>query len=202
MSECLGTLIKTFKASFLPFFDELSVYITPMLVSQVNPVLFVYLYELCSAFFFSHCMLIFGLNTGILMFFLIGNIDLIFHAYSCCAVLMSHCFLGLRFYYNSFGYPIVDVQGKDKTPEERRIAICIFDDVAEQCRESALRYYDTYLPFLLEAANDENSDVRQVSFLLYVFPLIHSPFYSVSLDTDIVAEPLRLGCCLWCGCMC
>jgi len=84
VSECLGTLIKTFKASFLPFFDELSVYITPML-------------------------------------------------------------------------------GKDKTPEERRIAICIFDDVAEQCRESALRYYDTYLPFLLEAANDENSDVRQAA---------------------------------------
>jgi len=84
VSECLGTLIKTFKASFLPFFDELSVYITPML-------------------------------------------------------------------------------GKDKTPEERRIAICIFDDVAEQCRESALKYYDTYLPFLLEAANDENSDVRQAA---------------------------------------
>ncbi|KAF8664584.1 hypothetical protein HU200_054767 [Digitaria exilis] len=84
VSECLGTLIKTFKASFLPFFDELSVYITPML-------------------------------------------------------------------------------GKDKTPEERRIAICIFDDVAEQCREAALRYYDTYLPFLLEAANDENSDVRQAA---------------------------------------
>jgi len=104
--------------------------------------------------------------------------------------------------FQLFGYPIVDVQGKDKTPEERRIAICIFDDVAEQCRESALKYYDTYLPFLLEAANDENSDVRQVSFLLYLFPLIHSPFYSVSLDTDIVAEPLRLGCCLWCGCMC
>lgn len=32
------------------------------------------------------------------------------------------------------------MQGKDKTPEERRIAICIFDDVAEQCREAALKY--------------------------------------------------------------
>lgn len=32
------------------------------------------------------------------------------------------------------------LQGKDKTPEERRIAICIFDDVAEQCREAALKY--------------------------------------------------------------
>lgn len=33
----------------------------------------------------------------------------------------------------------VKMQGKDKTPEERRIAICIFDDVAEQCREAALK---------------------------------------------------------------
>ncbi|GFZ12868.1 ARM repeat superfamily protein [Actinidia rufa] len=59
VGEILGTLIKTFKASFLPFFDELSSYLTPM-------------------------------------------------------------------------------WGKDKTAEERRIAICIFDDVAEQCREAAL----------------------------------------------------------------
>ncbi|KAJ0966279.1 hypothetical protein J5N97_027417 [Dioscorea zingiberensis] len=84
IGDCLGTLIKTFKASFLPFFDELSVYITPML-------------------------------------------------------------------------------GKDKTAEERRIAICIFDDVAEQCRETALKYYDTYLPFLLEACNDGSPDVRQAA---------------------------------------
>ncbi|PSS14495.1 Importin-5 like [Actinidia chinensis var. chinensis] len=53
--------------------------------------------------------------------------------------------------------------GKDKTAEERRIAICIFDDVAEQCREAALKYYDTYLPFLLEACNSENPDVRQAA---------------------------------------
>ncbi|XP_059628773.1 uncharacterized protein LOC132271419 [Cornus florida] len=84
VGEILGTLIKTFKASFLPFFDELSSYLTPM-------------------------------------------------------------------------------WGKDKTPEERRIAICIFDDVAEQCRETALKYYDTYLPFLLEACNDDNPDVRQAA---------------------------------------
>ncbi|CAL1373149.1 unnamed protein product [Linum trigynum] len=84
VGEILGTLIKTFKASFLPYFDELSSYLTPM-------------------------------------------------------------------------------WGKDKTPEERRIAICIFDDVAEQCRESALKYYDTFLPFLLEACNDENPDVRQAA---------------------------------------
>ncbi|KAJ9695633.1 hypothetical protein PVL29_010892 [Vitis rotundifolia] len=84
IGDCLGTLIKTFKSSFLPFFDELSSYLMPM-------------------------------------------------------------------------------WGKDKTAEERRIAICIFDDVAEQCRESALKYYDTYLPFLLEACNDENPHVRQAA---------------------------------------
>lgn len=33
VGDCLGTLIKIFKASFLPFFDELSSYITPMWVS-------------------------------------------------------------------------------------------------------------------------------------------------------------------------
>ncbi|KAH9326987.1 hypothetical protein KI387_007165 [Taxus chinensis] len=84
VGECIGTLIKTFKSSFLPFFDELSSYITPM-------------------------------------------------------------------------------WGKDKTAEERRIAICIFDDVAEQCREAAVKYYDTYLPFLLEACTDSNADVRQAA---------------------------------------
>ncbi|KAG6595497.1 importin-5-like [Cucurbita moschata] len=84
IGDCLGTLIKTFKASFLPMFDELSSYLTPM-------------------------------------------------------------------------------WGKDRTAEERRIAICIFDDVVEHCREAALRYYDTYLPFLLEACNDENPDVRQAA---------------------------------------
>ncbi|XVE90185.1 hypothetical protein DITRI_Ditri20bG0058100 [Diplodiscus trichospermus] len=84
VGDLLGTLIKTFKASFLPFFQELTSYVTPM-------------------------------------------------------------------------------WGKDKTAEERRIAICIFDDIAEHCREAALKYYDTYLPFLLEACNDENPDVRQAA---------------------------------------
>ncbi|VAI01411.1 unnamed protein product [Triticum turgidum subsp. durum] len=59
VGDCLGTLVKTFKTYFLPFFDELSVYLTPML-------------------------------------------------------------------------------GKDKTSEERRVTICIFDDVAEHCREAAV----------------------------------------------------------------
>jgi hypothetical protein len=31
------------------------------------------------------------------------------------------------------------MQGKDKTAEERRIAICIFDDVVEHFKEAALK---------------------------------------------------------------
>lgn len=39
IGEILGTLIKTFKASFLPFFDEISSYLMPMWVStcDINP---------------------------------------------------------------------------------------------------------------------------------------------------------------------
>ncbi|KAJ0714055.1 putative armadillo-like helical, TOG domain, importin beta family [Helianthus annuus] len=107
IGEILGTLIKTFKASFLPFFDEMSSYLMPM-------------------------------------------------------------------------------WGKDKTAEERRIAICIFDDVAEQCREAALKYYDTYLPFLLEACNDESPDVRQAA----VYGLGVCAEYGGSAIKPLVGEAL------------
>jgi hypothetical protein len=33
--DCAGTLVKTFKTHFLPFFDKLSMYLTPMLVSEM-----------------------------------------------------------------------------------------------------------------------------------------------------------------------
>ncbi|KAG9153955.1 hypothetical protein Leryth_000484 [Lithospermum erythrorhizon] len=107
VGEILGTLIKMFKSSFLPFFDELSSYLMPM-------------------------------------------------------------------------------WGKDKTPVERRIAICIFDDVAEQCRETALKYYDTYVPFILEACNDENSDVRQAA----VYGLGVCAEYGGSTFKPLVGEAL------------
>ncbi|KAJ9541237.1 hypothetical protein OSB04_027743 [Centaurea solstitialis] len=58
---------------------------------------------------------------------------------------------------------LMPMWGKDVTAEEKRIAICIFDDVAEHCREAALKYYDTFLPFLLEACNDPSTDVRQAA---------------------------------------
>ncbi|XP_076938844.1 uncharacterized protein LOC143607196 isoform X1 [Bidens hawaiensis] len=66
-------------------------------------------------------------------------------------------------FFDELSSYLMPMLGKDKSSEERRIAICIFDDVAEQGREAALKYYDTYLPFLLEACNDENPDVRQAA---------------------------------------
>jgi hypothetical protein len=69
VGECLGSLLKTFKVAFLPYFEELIPYITPML-------------------------------------------------------------------------------GKDRTPEERRVAICIFDDVAEQCGDTSIKYRNNYLAIL------------------------------------------------------
>jgi hypothetical protein len=35
VSDCLGILVKTFKTHFLPFFDVLSMYLTPMLVTEM-----------------------------------------------------------------------------------------------------------------------------------------------------------------------
>ncbi|KAH1094362.1 hypothetical protein GYH30_039877 [Glycine max] len=50
--------------------------------------------------------------------------------------------------------------GEEREGGVQRIAIFIFDDVAEHGREAALKYYDSFLPFLLEACNDEYPDVR------------------------------------------
>nr|XP_043633893.1 importin-5-like [Erigeron canadensis] len=84
VGDCLGTLLKTFKAPFLPLFEELLPYLMPM-------------------------------------------------------------------------------WGNGRTSEEKRIAICIFDDVVEHCRDAALKYYDTFLPLVLEACNDTSTDVRQAA---------------------------------------
>ncbi|XP_019253065.1 PREDICTED: importin-5-like isoform X1 [Nicotiana attenuata] len=78
----LLTLIKTFKAAFLPFLDELSSYLMPM-------------------------------------------------------------------------------TGKDKTAQERSACVNIFNKLVEECNESALKYYNICLPFLLDSSNDENPVLRE-----------------------------------------
>ncbi|KAI4962887.1 hypothetical protein ZWY2020_024667 [Hordeum vulgare] len=50
---------------------------------------------------------------------------------------------------------MLDSPEKDKTAEERRMAICIFDDIAEQCKCIMIPIF----PFSVGGINDDNSDV-------------------------------------------
>nr|GMD49241.1 importin-5-like [Ipomoea batatas] len=52
---------------------------------------------------------------------------------------------------------------KDITPEERRMALNIFSDIAELCREHGLTLYPEYIPLLFEDCNNTNPDIQQVS---------------------------------------
>ncbi|PHT97046.1 hypothetical protein BC332_34029 [Capsicum chinense] len=56
---------------------------------------------------------------------------------------------------------IMPMMGKDKTTEERNTCIYVFDHLVGFCGEAALKYFDTYLPFLLDWSNDENPRVRK-----------------------------------------
>ncbi|GAB2219987.1 hypothetical protein Drorol1_Dr00007628 [Drosera rotundifolia] len=60
-------------------------------------------------------------------------------------------------------------RGNYVTVEERKLAICIWGDVVENCRNSVLRYNSMCLPFLLDACIDENQEVRQLA--VYVLGL-------------------------------
>nr|GEU70438.1 reverse transcriptase domain-containing protein [Tanacetum cinerariifolium] len=49
--------------------------------------------------------------------------------------------------------------GNDRTSEENRIAISIFDDVAEHCGGATFDYYETFVPVVLEVCNDRSTDI-------------------------------------------
>ncbi|CAN4114708.1 unnamed protein product [Withania somnifera] len=51
---------------------------------------------------------------------------------------------------------------KDRIAEERRIVMHIFRNVAEQCREEAVRYYEEWIPRLLKIYDHKNPDVQQL----------------------------------------
>mmetsp|Transcript_8735 Transcript_8735/g.11822 ORF Transcript_8735/g.11822 Transcript_8735/m.11822 type:complete len:1130 (+) Transcript_8735:104-3493(+) len=52
-----------------------------------------------------------------------------------------------------------------RSPEERRVALCIFDDVIEYAAEggASLAYFDHFYPHILQACQDQNNDVRQAA---------------------------------------
>ncbi|XP_034684549.1 importin-5-like isoform X2 [Vitis riparia] len=51
----------------------------------------------------------------------------------------------------------------DRTTVEKKLAVRIFHEVAEQCGEEALKHYQSYLPFLLEACKSDKPEVQQVA---------------------------------------
>ncbi|XP_062153327.1 uncharacterized protein LOC133861557 [Alnus glutinosa] len=64
-------------------------------------------------------------------------------------------------YFEKLWSDITAMLGDDHTAREKTIAFSIINCVIQQCQEAAHKYYDTYLPFLLKACDDENSDVKQ-----------------------------------------
>ncbi|XP_060209818.1 uncharacterized protein LOC132636808 isoform X2 [Lycium barbarum] len=58
---------------------------------------------------------------------------------------------------------LLPMWAKEKTTTERSSSICIFDNLMEECPEAALKYYDSGLPLILDASNDEDPDVRQAA---------------------------------------
>ncbi|XP_054794790.1 uncharacterized protein LOC129300270 isoform X2 [Prosopis cineraria] len=55
---------------------------------------------------------------------------------------------------------LVLLQG-DVTPKQKSILLSTVNIVAERCATMALEYYVNYLPILLEACSDENSEVKE-----------------------------------------
>ncbi|XP_059278722.1 uncharacterized protein LOC132032929 isoform X1 [Lycium ferocissimum] len=58
---------------------------------------------------------------------------------------------------------VMPTRGKDETTQERGKRIYIFNALVEHCGEVALKYYNLYLPFLLDASNDDNPYVREAA---------------------------------------
>lgn len=48
-----------------------------------------------------------------------------------------------------------------RSPEERRIAICIVDDILEHSAVGAAKYMPLVAPILLEACGDRHAELRQ-----------------------------------------
>ena len=73
--------------------------------------------------------------------------------------------------YHTDALPFVDqlmplvlpTLASDRSAEDRRIAICIFDDMVEYAHANGacLKYLEAFMPHLLAGCIDENADVRQ-----------------------------------------
>ncbi|XP_062153185.1 uncharacterized protein LOC133861411 isoform X2 [Alnus glutinosa] len=64
-------------------------------------------------------------------------------------------------YFKKISSVITAMLGNHRTAREKTIAFSIANCVIQHCHEAAHKYFDSYLPLLLKACDDENYDVKQ-----------------------------------------
>ncbi|KAK9821719.1 hypothetical protein WJX81_003315 [Elliptochloris bilobata] len=80
--------------------------------------------------------------------------------------------------------------GRD--PEERRIAICILDDILEHCPAGSVQYMSQAVPVLLEGCRDRNANVRQCSVYGLGVLAEHRPEHFRPIAGEAVARMLEM----------
>eukprot|EP01130_Rhizamoeba_saxonica_P013734 TRINITY_DN589_c0_g2_i1.p1 TRINITY_DN589_c0_g2~~TRINITY_DN589_c0_g2_i1.p1 ORF type:complete len:1097 (-),score=272.59 TRINITY_DN589_c0_g2_i1:62-3352(-) len=69
-------------------------------------------------------------------------------------------------FLNQFGDQIQLVLGlldPSKSPAERQLGVCIFDDIVEHTKEQSFPLFQRFLPILLQYSQDQHAGVRQAS---------------------------------------
>lgn len=70
---------------------------------------------------------------------------------------------------------------KSRTPEERRIGVCIMDDLLEHSPAGGEKYVREVLPVFMEAIREDDADLRQcavygVGIVVTKFPQVTNVF--------------------------
>ncbi|GMH40252.1 hypothetical protein BSKO_08156 [Bryopsis sp. KO-2023] len=73
---------------------------------------------------------------------------------------------------------------KSRSPEERRIGICVLDDLLEHSTAAREKYADRFFPILLETMREEDADLRQCAvYGIGVLADVHPQFFATHLNT-------------------
>lgn len=92
------------------------------------------------------------------------------------------------------------------TADERRFALCLFDDIIEHCNEggAAHRYLESFLPHVLRCCGHKDADVRQAAVYGLGVVAQHGGD-AVAPHVPQVRNPPTPACCLRCPmgvCLC
>lgn len=81
---------------------------------------------------------------------------------------------------------------KTRTPEERRIGVCIMDDLLEHSPVGGEKYVHEVLPILMEAMREEDPDLRQCS--VYGIGVVAGKFPQVIANYHVSDCLWGIGC--------